>query len=129
MTTTNTSGDLARQLHPSAWLGEDVSRRLAALMRQSTALRADLVRLSAELAETLAAAKVSRDTLIQRICDPRGTSPVREVVSERLDLMTVGPLLELWRTIAEDAAVAALGYSSSESRRSRNDPASPSEPA
>ena len=123
--------ELARQLHPSNWLGDDVGGRIASLVRQTTEFRSELVRLSGELATTLRDAEAARAAVIQRICGSDGKSPVRQVVSDRLALMTIGPLLDLWRAIGEDIeATNSLGfYSSSDVRRSVIAPASPSDPA
>ena len=128
---THRPGDLAQQLHPSNWLGDDVGRRISDLIRQTSALRVELLRLSQEFAETLEQAGTARQAVVHRLCGPRGSSPVRQVVSDRLALMTIGPLVELWRTIADDAraAMAFDGYSSNDSLRWATDPASPSEPA
>ena len=104
--TPDQANELARQLHPSTWLGDDVGRRIATLVRQTTELRAELVRLSGELAVTLRDAETARASVIQRICGPDGRSPVRQVVSDRLALMTIGPLLDLWRAIGEDVRAA-----------------------
>jgi len=97
---------LAKELHPETWLGLAMGERIAELTRRSEQLRVDMVQLGVELQETLATATRVRDDLIRRLFGHGHKSPHQDEAADRLSRMTIGPLVEVWKALVEDAVTS-----------------------